>query len=363
MAQESSDTTANAVKSVGFVQKIVNYFNESDKSHPDKKFDISFIGGPYYSSDTSFGIGLVAAGLYRTNMADTITPISNVSLYGQLSVTLYYQVGIEGNHIFRNDSKRINYKAYFLGFPDKYWGVGYEQNVNNNNETKYKRYQARFKGDIVWNILPNFYIGPQLLADYTNAHGMQNTELWSQRLHVFSIGAGISLQYDTRDHLTNPYKGCFLRLEQMSYPKAIGNRYAFSSTELIAKWYHAIWKGGIIATQLHALFNYGNTPWNMMGTIGGSHTMRGYYEGRYNDKCIMDATLELRQHVWRRNGLAVWAGIGEVAPKVSKFTIHHLLPNYGVGYRWQFKTRVNVRLDLGFGKDQMGIVFNVHEAF
>jgi hypothetical protein len=39
------------------------------------------------------------------------------------------------------------------------------------------------------------------------------------------------------------------------------------------------------------------------------------------------------------------------------------LPNYGIGYRWEFKKRVNVRLDWGFGKRQMGVIFSINEAF
>ena len=38
--------------------------------------------------------------------------------------------------------------------------------------------------------------------------------------------------------------------------------------------------------------------------LGSSYSMRGYYEGRYRDKCAMDAQIELRQHVWKRNGVA-----------------------------------------------------------
>ena len=45
------------------VSRIIRYFNESNKPRRTKGFDVSFIGGPYYSSDTKFGIGLVAAAL------------------------------------------------------------------------------------------------------------------------------------------------------------------------------------------------------------------------------------------------------------------------------------------------------------
>jgi len=360
---EPVDTVVPAAKQPNLIQRVINYFDDSNKEQEYKKFDFSVIGGPHYSSDTSFGIGLVAAGNYRRDLNDTITPPSNVSVYGDISVTLYYKVGIEGNHIGRNDSWRVDYDVYFMSFPDKYWGIGYDMNRDNANETQYKRYQTRLKSDIMWRVVPNLYLGPQVLFDYTNAHDTDRPELWTQRMHTFSTGAGLTIQYDTRDHLTNPYRGWFLKLEQMFYPKFISNRYAFSSTELTAKWYKSVWKGGVIATQLHALLTYGNTPWSMMARLGGSDTMRGYYEGRYNDKCAFDATVELRQHVWRRNGVVVWAGFGEVFPSFSKLSAQHILPNYGLGYRWEFKKRVNVRLDLGFGKGQTGFIFNINEAF
>ncbi|MDE6463150.1 MAG: hypothetical protein K2L16_00770, partial [Muribaculaceae bacterium] len=37
------------------IGKIVDYFQESNKEHKSHGFDISFIGGPYYSTDTKFG--------------------------------------------------------------------------------------------------------------------------------------------------------------------------------------------------------------------------------------------------------------------------------------------------------------------
>lgn len=41
----------------------------------------------------------------------------------------------------------------------------------------------------------------------------------------------------------------------------------------------------------------------MMAELGGTRSMRGYYEGRYRDKHSLEATVELRQHVWKRNGI------------------------------------------------------------
>jgi hypothetical protein len=58
-----------------------------------------------------------------------------------------------------------------------------------------------------------------------------------------------------------------------------------------------------------------------------------------------------------------WIGTGEVFSNTDCFSFDKLLPNAGVGYRWEFKKRVNVRLDLGFGRNQTGVIFSVNEAF
>ena len=68
-----------------FFKKFLDYFNDANKEKKNKKFDFSVIGGPHYSSDTKFGLGLVAAGLYRTDRIDSLLPPSNVSLYGDVS--------------------------------------------------------------------------------------------------------------------------------------------------------------------------------------------------------------------------------------------------------------------------------------
>ena len=100
-----------------FFKKFLDYFNDANKEKKNKKFDFSVIGGPHYSSDTKFGLGLVAAGLYRTDSADTILPPSNVSLYGDVSTVGFYLLGVRGNHLFPQDKYRLNYNLYFYSFP------------------------------------------------------------------------------------------------------------------------------------------------------------------------------------------------------------------------------------------------------
>ena len=92
---------------------------------------------------------LVAAGLYRTDLNDTILPPSNVSLYGDVSTVGFYLLGVRGNHLFPQDKYRLNYNLYFYSFPSLYWGKGYENGSNDDNESDYDRFQAQVKVDFM----------------------------------------------------------------------------------------------------------------------------------------------------------------------------------------------------------------------
>ncbi len=356
--------TDSIVKKKGIIKSIISYFEESNKQKLNKKFDFSIIGGPHYSSDTKVGLGLVAAGLYRTNLADTITPPSNVSLYGDLSSVGFYLIGIRGYHIFPEDRYRLNYKLYFYSFSSKFWGIGYDNAIKESNETKYKRLQAKVEASFMFRLTDNLFAGPSGQFSFINGKNVTDLSLWDgQSMRTKNYGVGATVYYDSRDNINNAFKGYFFSLEQKFYPRFLWNHYAFSSTELTASGYHRVWKGGVIATQIHGMLTYGNTPWGMLATLGGSNTMRGYYDGQYRDKCEIDATVELRQHVYHRNGIVVWAGAGTIFPKFSAVRWREILPNFGIGYRWEFKNRINVRLDYGFGRHTSGLVFNINEAF
>ena len=359
-----STATTSASPKTGFIDKIVRYFSESNK-RSDKAFDFSIIGGPHYSSDTKFGIGLVAAGLYRHNRTDTTIQPSNVSFYGDVSTVGFYLGGIRGSHIFPADRFRLNYKVYFYSFPTHFWGIGYHMGENSDNDTKYKRLQSKAEATFLCRLAPNIYIGPSASFQYVDARQVDHPDLWEgQALKTTNFSLGLEFSYDSRDFIANASKGVYICMSQHFYPRVLGNRkYNFSLTEITANNYSPLWKGAILASQIHGRFTYGHTPWGLLSTLGGSESMRGYYDGRYRDMNAVDITLELRQKIYRRSGAVVWIGAGNVFPSLKQFRWGHTLPNYGIGYRWEFKQRMNVRLDLGFGRHTTGFVFNINEAF
>lgn len=353
------------VEKKNFFSRFIGYFENANKEHPDKKFDVSFIGGPFYNSALGVGVGVVGSGLYRIKGCDRLLQPSNVSLFGSVSTTGFYMMGIRGNNIFPDDRFRINYTMNFYSMPSYYWGIGYDCGDNDGNRIKMDRWQAEIKGEFMVKIAKNLYAGALLSWDYIRGGGVDAANMYlfeNMDLVTRNYGLGVTVQYDSRDFINNASRGVYVCVNQLFRPGWLWNDYAFSSTEFITSVYKQVWKGGLIAGDLRGKFNFGNPSWAMMSKLGGNTAMRGYYEGRYRDHHYMAVQVELRQNIWHRIGAVVWVGAGNVFHDRQSFK--HILPNYGLGYRWEFKKRVNVRLDVGFGKPgQYSFMFNINEAF
>lgn len=360
--EQSKDSVG---KDKGFVNKIWEYLQNSNKSQDEGKIDFGLLIGPHYSTDKKLGLGIVAAGLYRVDRADTLSPPSDVTLYGDVTTGHYYKIGIRGIHIFPYDKFRIDYNGSFDSFKSDFWGIGYDNDNNDNNKSTMQRLQVHFNVSWLWRLTHGLYAGATAVYDFVYADYVERLELLNgMNRRLWNIGGGISLVYDTRNNLTNPKRGVYINVSQLFRPAFLGNKYAFTTTDLRVDIYRMLWEGGVIAADLRSTFNFGNPSWGMMSQLGGVYSMRGYFEGRYRDKNKLESQVELRQHVWRRNSITVWTGVGTVFNKFREISVSHLLPNFGIGYRWEFKKNINLRLDYGFGKKgQQGLIFNVKEAF
>lgn len=356
--------SADTVVKKGFFHKFYNYFKSANVDKTlTKKFDFSVIGGPHYSSDVKLGLGIVAAGLYRVDRKDLTIPPSNVSLFGDITTTGFWMLGIRGNTLFNSGKLRLDYTTYFFSFPSAYWGVGYDNGMY-ATAGSYKRLQSQVKINLLFQLKPKFYLGPGFNFNYTRGENFSNIEMLNgENQQYISTGVGVILMYDSRDIIYNASRGIYARFEQFVYPTFFGNSRVFTQTELTFDAYHKLWKGATMAYDLYAQFSGGQTPWTMLPRLGGSMRMRGYYEGRYRDRQMVEVQAELRQHIYNRHGVAVWVGAGNVFPNFNKFNPAHTLPNWGIGYRWEFKNKVNVRLDYGFGKGESSFLFSINEAF
>ena len=351
----------------GIFKKIVNYFRDSNKQKPNKKIDFGFIPGPNYSATTGFGLGLLGTATYSADRTDPTLPRSNASVYSNMTTAGFFLVGLRGNHIFPHERFQLDYKVNLSTFSTSYWGMGYANADNDDNETDYRRNRINAMARFMVKLAPNTYIGPLVNYRVTQARDVNQdfAYLWQgQDKTIHAYTAGISFTYDSRDFMLNASKGVFVQIDQTFTPRCFGNgNHNFSTTEATFATYGKLWKGAILAGELHGQFNYGHTPWALLATVGSNDRMRGYYEGRYNDKNVIEGQIELRQHIKGRNGVVAWVALANAFPDFNNIAWRRTLPNAGVGYRWEFKKRINIRIDYGFTRKGGGFIFNINEAF
>lgn len=346
-----------------------NYWNSFIHGNVDRTFerkiDISYAVAPSYTREGSFGVGGMATGLYRLDRRDSIMQPSDITLTGNASINGFYTLTANGNNHFKGNKARLSYSLTFARKTLNFWGISYE-GCSNNPLSEYTRQQIKWESNYVFKVSKQFYIGAAFNLNYTDLSEIKDLSyLEGQKQAYFFTGAGVSLQYDTRDFILNPKKGIYIMFKEVIYPEFSGsfNKTLFS-TNFIFDIYQKIWSGGIIAGDIYGQFNSKNTPWTLREELGSNgFRMRGYYGGRYIDCNQLTEQLELRQHIFNRLGCVAWVGAGSVFPEIKKFDWSGILPNYGLGLRIEFKHNVNARIDYGFGKNTGGFVFNFAEAF
>ena len=231
-----------------FLRRVVDYFGESttDKTF-EKKIDFTFAGGPSYSKNTSFGIGLLAAGLYRLDRTDSITAPSDVSIFGNVSVSGFYALGVTGNNIFSHNKRRINYTVMFASAPRSFWGIGYDAG-RYNPESTYSEKRYLVEGRYLHEFLPHAYIGG--LVSFEHVRGLKFSDpayLAGQKQRYTATGVGAILEYDSRDFIPSPFRGVYVSFQETLFPKGLGNcGKTLWRTTFTADAYGQIWKGGVL---------------------------------------------------------------------------------------------------------------------
>lgn len=357
------DTTAPKQRNSIF-RRLIRYFEQANEDRTqEKKFDLTWVLGPSYSAVTKVSLGILASGLYRIDRTDTITQPSNVSLYANISTSGYYKVGVTGLNLMDRNRHRIKYDISFASMPIDYWGIGYNMAQAEKSSMVEKRY--RIDAEYQYEMARNFFAGAALDFTHAAAKKVANPEyMLGQRDKYTATGFGLSLQYDSRDFAPNPYRGIYLSLRETYFPAALGTTETIWRTTFTGNYYQRLWKGCTLALDAYLEYNSGKEiPWSMVAQLGGGYRMRGYYLGQYRDNAMIEVQAELRQKIYNRHGIAVWVGAGNVFPNFNSFRWSQTLPNYGIGYRWEFKHRVNVRVDYGRGRHGGSVVFNVNEAF
>ncbi|GEA61006.1 BamA/TamA family outer membrane protein [Vibrio comitans] len=352
-------------KGTGWVTDLLEFFGSSDEVDLSGGMDWGVLPGPFANPEQGVGIGVAAVGLYAPQGLETGNQLSTLTLSGYVSSEGTYGIGIDNTTFLNQNQWKLGLMGRLSQTPSKYWGVGKDAAEEDGNETQHEALFLRLEPTVSYQFVDGYFIKTGIDATFLYHQESDGSALTPEQLEdTTNLGIILALEYDTRDYETNPYSGRFVSLEHRWYVKTFGGDYDYEELTFNYREYVNLYDDNILAFDyfVQGLSNDEDLPWFAMSKLGGDDRMRGYYSGRYRDRYQMTAQLEYRHKFNQRHGAVIWGGAGNIAPHFEGLFEDSWLPTYGVGYRFAFKPRVNVRLDLGFG-DETTVYFNIHEAF
>jgi Outer membrane protein len=333
-----------------------------------KGIDWGVMPGPFYTPELGLGIGTAVVGMYRPDDSGPATQNSTLSLSGYFSTTGAFGLGVQNYTFLDNDRWRFFFDGKLDNTPTWYWGTGYHAGHDDKDKQKYTAQGVMARPEIMRQVADHSWVGLGWSFSTLHASGIEKRA--NDLLHneaygpsVLSSGASISLNVDTRDFVPNPSRGQALMLRYTHYDDAFGSEARFEEYQTRYNLYYSLSESSVLAWDLDGHFTQGEVPWNMLPLLGSDQRMRGYYEGRYRDRNAISGQVEYRRKLDWRNGIVLWGGGGTMGPRTSELLKGAWLPSVGVGYRFEFKPRMNVRLDYGIGRESSGFYFQVGEAF
>jgi hypothetical protein len=361
-------------------------------SAKDTKLLITPFAAPGYTPEQG---GLVTVGallsfrtkpLFKRDSREMVQR-STVTLNGSYSTTGAITANVKLSSYWAGDRLRAFADFVIKDMPDHYWGVGYEAGKapEGDSTTAYHRTSLNFLPKVLWRLSPAIMVGPAFDINYTNATevspGMAADPYYQEYgPENQNNGIGAVFQYDTRDVAANAFKGVYVNAQVLSYGSLLGGDNDYVIYDVDYRQYLPLGrKGKTLAWTARSRWGTGSVPWAELSQLGSGNDVRGYRQGRYRDQIMAYWIVEYRHQFTSqtrasglsRHGFVLFSSVGTVADETTDFGKLQILPGWGAGYRFEVQPRMNVRVDLAFGREFLesgnkfvpSVYFNFNEAF
>jgi outer membrane protein assembly factor BamA len=331
---------------------------------------ITFNGYPYvfYTPETQAAFGGGGIFLFYTQKNEKLRP-SKVGFGAHYTTNKQYKFTLNTSIYFKENKIVIQAPVSFGYTEDKFWGVG-----NRTMDTGTEAYfREDFKVQIEVQVPPLLFFADRtgFILEYNKTDILdtqENEYLNNEEVIGFNggnlYGIGFDFVWDRRDNIFYPTSGHYQFIKFIVYPEP--SDYIFTSIELDVRYYKKLFKNQVLATNLYFSSVSANAPFYKLSALGGQSRMRGYFEGRYRDNNYLVLQSEFRQYITEKIGFVAFAGLGDVVNEITYLNIKDLKYSFGGGLRYLFnkKENVNLRMDIGVGRDgNTGIYFGIEEAF
>ncbi|MFC2165565.1 BamA/TamA family outer membrane protein [Acidobacteriota bacterium] len=342
---------------------------EKEKSEKKSK-DNSFIALPviFYSPETKLAFGVGGGYYFRTVKGDALTNLSHLNGFMIYTLRNQFRITLAPDFYFKRNVYRLQGALSFSYFTDKLFGVG--PDTTKDMEENFISRIYIFNLNLQRKIFLGFSGGIKLeLARSTLVEVDEDGLLATGKIlgseGGISSGLGLALNWDTRDNINFPVLGSYHQAYVVFFRRTLGSDFHFTKYVLDCRKYFTFLASQVLAIQGYFSFISGDPPFQMMSLMGGQNNMRGYWMGRFRDKNLIIVQAEYRIPLVKRIGVVGFAGLGNVAERLSHFGRSDLKYSLGFGLRYAFnpKEKLNLRLDVGFTKEGAGFYITATEAF
>jgi outer membrane protein assembly factor BamA len=183
---------------------------------------------------------------------------------------------------------------------------------------------------------------------------------------------GAGAQYDTRDNGPATTRGFLAQTWAQFYPKDAGNEGNFQFVGLDLREFVHPYPWFIVALQAHAEQHFGyGIPFYDQSQLGGKDSLRGYGDGRFEDRGAAYANLETRflaeKFIVRNAPVEFWVdpflGSGTVFHDLSGMTGNPYHDVVGVAFRFIARPQVVGSVDLGYGGEGVAVFTDIGYSF
>lgn len=340
---------------------------QGDSANPKKKY-FFIIPFASYKPETRWQGGISFSHFFRAKNNDSLTRPSVVRL--NLSYTQNHQYSIRPMFdVFTNKNKySLRGQMQYTKFIENYWGIGQNSFYANKELYSFNQYKINIKATRL--IKKGFYAGIQV--DFENLYNVSNQNVSLMALSdiegtkgYHSLGLGPVITFDNRNHIYFPTKGHIIDISSTIHHKQLGSSSTFANLNIDARKYVRLWKENVLAFQTYALFNQGNVPYRLLGTLGNESYFRGYYYGRFRDLNALTFQTELRKQIWGPLSMVAFGGVGNVASQIVNLN-KNVKAMYGVGLRFKAipREKINFRFDYAIGENgREAFYVTLNEAF
>jgi len=321
----------------------------------------------FYSPESDFAFG--ALGIMSFRLSDRLnSKPSKIEVYGYYTLNTQYSFSSKPEIYFGEDEYFLSAYLNYSKVIDKFFSIGNdtEEIENPDYEARNTLAQIKFQRQISQNLNAGVVYE---FRNYNVVDVKENQYLLAETIAGgdggLTSGLGFVISYDSRNNIFYPESGGFYELSSTFFTGEIGSDFGYTKTIIDLRRFQKIAGNQILAFQMLYNFITGSSPFYDVPPLGGENIMRGYFTGRYRDKHYFATQIEYRIRMWWRFGLVGFVGMGDVASGLSKFELSNFKYSYGFGVRFRIDEieLIDLRADIGFGKNTSGIYFSLNQAF